>query len=199
MQLDPEKLEIVHYPHPTLRHLSKPIVRVDNRLKQTIKAMFSLMYEANGIGLAANQVNLPLRLFVVNLAANPHEGQEMVFINPVISKPKGLDEKEEGCLSIPGVHAMVKRPETIHVQAYDQAGNLFDENVGGLLARVIQHETDHLDGVLFTDKLTETGTMAVADGLYELEVAFESKRGTGSIPSDQDIKSWIDALESTYA
>ena len=199
MQLVPEQLEIIHYPHPTLRHLSKPVVRVDATLKQVIQQMFVLMYEARGIGLATNQVNLPLRFFVVNLAADPDEGEEMVFINPVISRPKGHEEHEEGCLSMPGVNADVKRPEQIHVQAYDLAGNLFDQTVDGMLSRVIQHETDHLDGVLFTDKLTDTKTMAVADELYELEVAFESAQGTGSIPDNAAIQEWIAAIEKTYA
>ena len=198
MHLDPDQLEIIHYPHPTLRYQSKPLVRVDATLKQAILAMFPLMYEAKGIGLAANQVNVPLRFFIVNLAADPDQGEELIFINPVLSKPKGMDEKEEGCLSIPGVNAFVKRPERIHIQAYDLSGRLINETVDGLLARVIQHETDHLDGVLFTDKLSETGTMAVADELGELEIAFESQRGTGSVPDDAHIQEWIRSVETTY-
>lgn len=198
MQLDPTNLEIIHYPHPTLRHESKPIARVDDTLRQVVQAMFPLMYDAAGIGLAANQVNVPLRMFILNLSSNPDEGEEMVFINPVISRPKGADVKEEGCLSIPGVHALVKRPEAIHVQAYNLSGQLFDETVDGLLARAIQHETDHLDGVLFTDKLAETGTLAVSDQLYELEVAFESAQGTGNIPDDHSIQQWIRSIEQQY-
>jgi len=199
MQLDPEKLEIIHYPHPTLRHPSKPIARVDAKLKQAITSMFPLMYQAKGIGLAANQVNLPLRFFIANLSADPNEGEELVFINPVISRPKGMDEKEEGCLSIPGVNAHVKRPAQIHVQAYDLCGSLFEATVDGLLARVIQHETDHLDGILFTDKLTETGTMAVRDDLQELALDFEHSRAAGSIPDDSQIQAWIQVIETTYA
>lgn len=159
--MEPSSLKIVHYPHPTLRHKSSPIARVDDDLRAIIRQMFPLMYEARGIGLAANQVDLPLRVFVLNLAADPEEGEELVFINPVISQPKGMDEKEEGCLSIPGVNANVKRPETIRVQAYGLDGKFLEAQVDGLLARAIQHELDHLDGVLFTDRLTETGKMAV--------------------------------------
>lgn len=198
MLLDPNDLQIIHYPHPTLRHKSKPIVRVDETLRDVIKAMFPLMYEARGIGLAANQVDLPLRVFILNLTADPNDGEELVFINPVISKPKGLDEKEEGCLSMPGINGMVKRPEKIQVQAYNLAGELFDETVDGLLARAIQHETDHLDGALFTDKLSETGTLSVRDALYELEVSFDSSRGTGSIPDDQVIADRLQAIEAKY-
>ncbi len=103
-------MKIIHYPHPTLRHRSKPVRRVDAKLKSMISEMFDLMYEASGIGLAANQVDLPLRFFVCNLAGERGEGEELVFINPVISRPKGNEEREEGCLSLPGVCAPVKRP-----------------------------------------------------------------------------------------
>ncbi len=199
MALDPTKLEIIHYPHPTLRHKSKPIVKVDANLREAIKAMFPLMYEARGIGLAANQVDLPLRVFILNLHADPDEGEELVFINPEINKPKGLDEKEEGCLSMPGINGLVKRPDTIQVQAYDLSGNLFDATVDGLMARAIQHETDHLDGVLFTDKLSETGKLDVRDELYELEVAFKSSRDTGSIPDDATIAQRLEAIEKQYS
>ena len=103
-------MEIVHYPHPTLRHQSKPVRRVDTELREIVREMFRLMYEAEGVGLAANQVDLPLRLFVVNLGTERGEDKELVFINPVISGPKGNDEAEEGCLSIPKVYAPVRRP-----------------------------------------------------------------------------------------
>ena len=94
-------MEIVTYPHPTLRHESKPVKRVDAELREIVQEMFHLMYEARGVGLAANQVDLPLRLFVLNLESDPDKSEEFVFINPVISKPKGSEEKEEGCLSLP--------------------------------------------------------------------------------------------------
>ena len=113
--------------------------------------MFVLMYKANGIGLAANQVDLPLQLFVINLGGNPEEGEERVFINPVISQPRGQAEGEEGCLSIPEVNGTVLRPEKIHVSAFDLSGTEIDETANGLLARAIQHEYDHLHGVLFID------------------------------------------------
>ena len=199
MALDPTTLDIVHYPHPALRHKSKPIVKVDANLRDAIQAMFPLMYEARGIGLAANQVDLPLRVFILNLKSDPEEGEELVFINPEINRPKGLDEKEEGCLSMPGINGLVKRPDTLHVQAYDLSGNLFDATVDGLMARAIQHETDHLDGVLFTDKLSETGKLAVRDELYELEVAFQSMRDTGGMPDDATILARLEAIEKQYA
>ncbi len=197
--MDPSLLEIIHYPHPTLRHKSKPVMRVDEQLRAVIRQMFPLMYEARGIGLAANQVDLPLRIFVINLAADPEEGEEHVFINPVISKPKGMDEKEEGCLSMPGINGTVKRPDTIHVQAYNLNGQLFEATLDGLFARAVQHEVDHLDGVLFTDKLSETGKIAVRPELNELEIAFQSKRETGELPDDEAIAERLQAIEQQYA
>ncbi|MEM7784817.1 MAG: peptide deformylase [Planctomycetota bacterium] len=192
------ELKIIQYPHPTLRYKSRPITRVDRELKQMVRQMFDLMYEANGIGLAANQVDLPLQLFVVNTKGNPDEGKEMVFVNPVLSLPKGSDEAEEGCLSIVGVHANVARPERIHVSAYDLQGNSFDETVDGMLAKVIQHEKDHLDGVLFVDRINESSRRRVEMELEEFEIDFEHQRSTGEIPDDQTILARLAEIESRY-
>lgn len=146
------KLQLVTYPHPTLRHRSKPILRVDAQLKEIVEQMFEVMYEFRGVGLAANQVNLPIRLFVANPSGDKEErDQEMVFINPVINKPKGTLEAEEGCLSLPGINAHVKRSRSLQINAYDISGTEIAGEVDGFLARIIQHETDHLDGMLFID------------------------------------------------
>lgn len=174
-------------------------MRVDDQLRAVITQMFPLMYEARGIGLAANQIDLPLRVFILNLAAEPKEGEELVFINPVVSRHKGSDEKEEGCLSMPGVNAHVKRPETIRVEAYNLQGQLFQADVDGLFARAVQHELDHLDGVLFTDKLTETGKGSVRAELEDLEINFRSKRETGEIPDDETIAKRLSQIEKLYA
>lgn len=191
-------MKIISYPHPTLRHKSKPLKRVDAKLKQIVGEMFALMYEANGIGLAANQVDLPFRLFVANLTASPDDGEELVFINPVIERPKGNAEKEEGCLSIPGVYANVVRPEKVNVTAFDLDGNEFNEQVSGLLSRVIQHETDHLDGVLFVDRLSETVRLTVEDELNEFQSQFDDHRGRGAMPSDEAIHARLVEIESEY-
>ena len=180
-------MNIIQYPHPTLRYKSKPIRRVNEELKQIVSDMFDAMYEAKGIGLAANQVDLPFRLFVLNLSGKRGEGEEMVFINPVVSSPKGSDEFEEGCLSIVGVNAVVNRPEQIHVQAYDLQGNEIDATVNGMLAKAIQHETDHLDGVLFVDRIGESSKTAIAGELDDFELIFENERSTGNIPDDEAI------------
>lgn len=181
-------LKIIHYPHPTLRRLSKPLKRVDAELKQMVAQMFDLMYEHEGVGLAANQVDLPYRLFVANPEGDPAiKEAECAFINPVILKGAGQVEKEEGCLSIPGVYAPVMRKETISVQAYNLAGDEITGELSGLFARIVQHEVDHLDGRLFIDRLTPTQLADIAGPLEEFEIDFTSKRAVGEMPSDDEI------------
>jgi len=191
-------LEIVQYPHPTLRHKSKPITRVDRDLKSTVREMFDLMYAAKGIGLAANQVDLPLQIFVVNTTSDPNVGEEFVFVNPVLSAPKGSHEAEEGCLSITGVNALVARPEQIHVSAYDLSGNEIDMTVDGLLAKAIQHETDHLEGVLFIDRISESSRKQIEGELEDFVIDFENKRSTGEMPDDETIKQRLAEIEAKY-
>lgn len=191
-------MQIVPYPHPTLRYKSKPIRRVDADLKKIVSEMFDLMYQAKGVGLAANQVDLPLRIFVANEASDPDEGEELVFINPVLSKPKGTATREEGCLSLPELYGEVTRPDRIHVQAYNLQGELFEGELSGLLGRIVQHETDHLDGVLFIDRLTETGAMKLREDIDELVLDFESKRRTGEIASDEEIAARRAEWEAKY-
>ena len=191
-------LKIIQYPHPTLRYKSKPLKRVNDELKQIVRDMFDAMYEAKGIGLAANQVDLPLRLFVLNLSGTRGEGEEMVFINPVVSSPKGSDEYEEGCLSIVGVNANVNRPEQIHVQAYDLDGNEIDATVSGMLAKAIQHESDHLDGVLFIDRISDSSKAAIAGELDDFELIFENERSTGNINDDDAILARLKEYETKF-
>ena len=191
-------MEIVNYPHPALRHKSKPIKRVDEELRKVIRTMFELMYEAKGIGLAANQVNLPLRLFVLNLASDPEEGEELVFINPVISKQKGSDEAEEGCLSLPGLYGPVKRPKQIQVEAFTASGQSIAAEIDGLFARCVQHETDHLDGVLFTDRMSTTHQLSAEDSLDEFAAEFKSRRDVGQIPDDEAIAKHLADWEAKY-
>jgi peptide deformylase len=148
--------------------------------------------------LAANQVDLPLRLFVTTLAAKPGEGEEHVFINPVISHPKSQGEAEEGCLSIPGVTGHVRRPERVRLQAYNLRGEQIDLELDGLFARVVQHEVDHLDGILFTDRLSDTGKLAVKQDLEGLEMEHRMHRDAGAIPSDKQILARLRELEAKY-
>ena len=191
-------MNIIHYPHPTLRHKSKPVTRVNRELKEIVREMFALMYKANGIGLAANQVDLPLQLFVINLSGKPDEGEELVFINPVISQPRSQAEAEEGCLSIPEVNGTVLRPEKIHVSAFDLSGNEINATVDGLLARAIQHEHDHLHGVLFIDRLSESVKRNIDGQLYEFENHHEALVKSGEIPDPETNAKRLAEIEAKF-
>lgn len=192
-------MRIINYPHPTLRRPSKALKRVDAELVKLVREMFDLMYakEHRGVGLAANQVDLPYRLFIVNLSSDPVlKDEEHVFINPVVSHPKGGIEQEEGCLSLPGLFAPVRRPEKVRVNAYNLAGNEVTYELDDLFARVVQHETDHLDGVLFIDRLSSTVELSVRDKLREFEEEFTSRRETGEVPGDEEIFARLAELEA---
>ncbi len=189
-------MQIIQYPHPTLRYVSKPLKRVDQELHGIVRQMFDLMYETNGIGLAANQVNLPYRMFVINLQSDPKAAdQEFVFLNPVLTSRKGNAEAEEGCLSLPGLYGDVKRPERVVLNAYTLAGQEVTMELDGLFARAVQHELDHLDGILFIDRLSPTREMAVREELLEFEAAFASQRERGEIPNDAAILQHLTELE----
>lgn len=189
-------MRIIQFPHPTLRRISKPLRRVDAELVRIVREMFELMYEAKGIGLAANQVDLPYRLFVLNLTGDASEpDEEQVFINPELSQPKGSAEAEEGCLSLPGLYTQVRRPEQITVNAYDLSGNEVRATVDGLFSRAVQHETDHLNGVLFIDRLTPTARADIRDALEEFEIEFADRRKRGEIPDDERISARLAELE----
>ncbi|MFP6751519.1 MAG: peptide deformylase [Pirellulaceae bacterium] len=191
-------MQIINYPHPTLRYKSKVIHRVDAELREIVRQMFSLMYEAKGIGLAANQVDMPLRLFIINSEGDPEEGEELVFINPVLSQPEGRAESEEGCLSIPGVSAPVSRPSQIHVEAYNLQGQPFSATLTEILARVVQHENDHLDGVLFIDRVATADKHELEPALDELNIEFQSRRDRGDISGDDQILARRAEFEERY-
>ncbi|MDB4770522.1 peptide deformylase [bacterium] len=192
-------LSIIPYPHPTLRVRSKPIRRVNKELRNMAAEMLDLMYEAEGVGLAANQVNLPVRIFVVNPSGERGDGEEMVLLNPELQMPKGSVTGQEGCLSLPGVFGQVKRPKSIRLSAFDLKGNPVERTVDGFLARVIQHESDHLDGVMFFDRMTEEAKREIDDQLHELETVFESKQNAGGIASDDALAAELDQWYEKYA
>lgn len=146
------KLTILKYPDERLRTVAEPINSVDDSLRDTIDAMLETMYESNGVGLAATQVNVHQRLFVADCSEDQNE--PLVFINPEITEKDGLFTNEEGCLSFPGVYAKVERAGKVTVQAQDRHGESFSLTAEGLLAICIQHEIDHLNGKLFVDYLS---------------------------------------------
>lgn len=189
------ELSIITFPHPTLRFQAKPVKRVDSQLNEIVARMFELMYEQRGVGLAATQINLPLQLFVMNPAAKKDEGKETVFINPVLSKPRGSQVDEEGCLSLPKVYANVTRATHIHVSAFNIDGSEIDQDYSDYEARIIQHESDHLNGRLFIDKLSERESAKVVEELDALDLDFRSRQRIGEIQDDgkllSDLNQWL--------
>ena len=192
------QLSIIEYPHPTLRVRSKPIRRVDQELRDIVAQMLELMYEADGVGLAANQVDLPLRLFVAN-PSGQRDGEELVLLNPELQMPKGSETGQEGCLSLPGLSGQVKRPASVRLSAYDLKGNPVERVVDGFLARVLQHENDHLDGVLFFDRLSEEAKSELDDQLMEMESDFRAKQRSGTILSDEELVARLAVWHEKYA
>jgi peptide deformylase len=193
-------LEIVNFPHPALRYSSRPVTEIDDGLRATVRVMFDLMYAAKGIGLAANQVALPFRFFVLNLTADPDQSdKELVFINPEIVKRHSSVEDEEGCLSLPGLYAKVRRARKIRVRAYDLQGNLVEHEADELFSRAVQHETDHLAGKLFIDYLDTAVRHSVADKIRTFELAFRQAQTEGTIPPDDDLVRRLHAMPRPVA
>ena len=188
-------LRIVTYPHPALRYQSRPVSRIDDALRATVREMFDRMYDAKGIGLAANQVGLPFRFFVLNLTADPEQkDQERVFINPEIIKRHSSTEDEEGCLSFPGLYGKVRRAKKIRVLAYDLEGREVELEAEDLLSRAIQHETDHLGGRLFIDYLGPLARASANPKIREIEAEFRRAQAAGEYPDDAEITRQLDEL-----
>ncbi|WP_100657527.1 peptide deformylase [Alteromonas flava] len=145
-------LEVLSFPDERLRTVAEPVAAVDDGIKQLVADMFETMREENGIGLAATQVNVHKRVVVMDVSEEQNEPR--VFINPEIIEKKGSTVSEEGCLSVPGNYAKVDRAEWVKVRALDADGKTFELEADGLLAICIQHELDHLKGVLFVDYLS---------------------------------------------
>lgn len=145
-------LPLLHFPDPRLRLKAKPVTDFDQNLQTLIDDMFETMYEGNGIGLAANQINVQQRIIVLDISDD--SSQPQCFINPEIKYKEGTEESTEGCLSVPNIYETVKRAERIQIEAYDRHGKLIQLETDGLLAICLQHETDHLDGKLFVDYLS---------------------------------------------
>jgi peptide deformylase len=146
------KLEILEFPDDRLRTVAKPVGQFDDRLRELVGDMIETMYDAQGIGLAATQVNVHQRLLVLDVSEN--QDAPRVYINPEIVASEGSETCEEGCLSVPGIYAEVSRAEKVRVAAFDQHGQRFEEDLAGLHAVCLQHEIDHLNGKLFVDYLS---------------------------------------------
>ena len=146
-------LDILKYPDKRLRTIAKPVVSVDETIKQQVKNMFETMYEAPGIGLAATQVNFHQRIIIIDISDQCNE--PICLINPEIIEKSGEIQWEEGCLSVPDYYENIIRANDIKVQALNQHGETFELEASEMLSVCIQHEIDHLNGILFVDHLSK--------------------------------------------
>ena len=145
---------VLKYGAPELETESRPITQCDDEIKALVQDMLETMYAAPGIGLAAPQVGINLRLIVIDISGGEEQGHQRVLVNPEIMEQEGSQEGEEGCLSIPGFTGVVERPARIVVTSQDLGGNPREMEADGLLARVVCHEVDHLEGILYLDHLS---------------------------------------------
>lgn len=186
MPVDPARLSIVHYPDPILRTRCRPVPEVNDEVRAVGVRMIELMEEARGLGLAAPQVGLPWRMFVCHVPAEEDDGRgepvrpgvlrgteaPTVYINPVLTEPVNpVEASNEGCLSLPDINGDIPRPRGITITALDLWGEAFTQTATGLLARCWQHETDHLDGVLILDRMSQLSRLRVRSAVRGLEKA----------------------------
>ena len=196
MEIVQSALKIVQYPHPALRYQARALTAIDGKVRRYAEEMLALMYANRGLGLAATQVALPYRLFVMNIESDPEKKElEGVYINPVIMERRGTIEGDEGCLSFPDLYQKVRRAKTVKVQAYDLEGKVVEiltselpPEIAELSSRVLQHEIDHLHGVLFIDKMGPLGKLAARGTLREFEREFRKAQEKGEYPSDAEIE-----------
>jgi peptide deformylase len=191
--------KIVHYPHPALRHKSKPVTAIDKQLHLQIGEMKELMYLAKGLGLAAPQVAIPSQLLVMNITGDPTKPEcEEVFLNPQIIERKGIMDGEEGCLSFPTLYQNVRRAKSIKVRAYNLKGELVERVVTDLESRAWQHEIDHLNGVLFIDMMGPLARLAARSSVKNFEKVFREAQKKGEIPPDIEIEKLLAAMEGQH-
>ena len=167
-----EDLKIILYPDPRLKKMCPPVEVFDESLRALATRMLELMRGAKGVGLAAPQVGQNVRMFVMNATGEP--GDDRVYVNPVLSDAEGEEEAEEGCLSLPGIHINVLRNKQVRMRAQDLEGNPIEEVASGFVPRVWQHETDHLNGTMLTDRMGPVARMANRRILNDLKEQYEA-------------------------
>ncbi|MFL5243256.1 MAG: peptide deformylase [Gemmataceae bacterium] len=192
-------MKIVQYPHPSLRHVAKPLTAIDKKVLVYAEQMLELMYEHRGLALAATQVVLPFRMIVMNVSDDTDKrdpSNAVVAINPMILERKGSIEGDEGCLSFPGLYQKIRRSKTVKVQAYDLKGVLIEKSCSDLEARVWQHEIDHLNGELFIDKMGPIAKLSSRSALKAFERDYRRAQERGEIPPEAEIERLLKALEA---
>ena len=169
MTIDVEKCHITHYTAPVLGEPSQPVEKIDDTIRRLVVRMLDIMIEQKGIGLAAPQAGVPLRLFIISLDGSRNNVH--VYVNPTV-KPEGpVVENEEGCLSVPGVYTKIKRYSKATVTATDLDGKTFTEQGEGLYARALQHEFDHIEGVTIVNRMPTIARISHRKQLKKLEEA----------------------------
>jgi peptide deformylase len=166
-------MKIVTWPNPILDAPADPVTKFDDGLKKIVNDMFETMYDAPGVGLAAVQVGIPQRLFVMDCSGGKDPSQQIVLINPEVLHVEGDQDGEEGCLSFPGIFFPVERSLRAVVRAHDVDGNLFEIDGTELTARCMLHETDHCDGIVFIDKMSALKREIVKRKIRKLQKAGE--------------------------
>ncbi|UCG57935.1 MAG: peptide deformylase [Phycisphaerales bacterium] len=164
--IDVEKCRITHYPAHVLSERARPVQQIDDGIRRLVEKMTDIMLEHKGIGLAAPQVGVPLRLFIISLDGNRENVR--VYINPTITPGGEFDSREEGCLSVPGVYTKMRRHSTCKVAATDLSGDDISEQAEGLHARVLQHESDHIDGITIVNRMGQAARIAHRKQLKKL-------------------------------
>jgi len=159
IEFDPEKLRILHYPDPRLRQRCATVTEFDDSLARLAARMLELMRQARGVGLAAPQVGILIRMFVMNPTGEPDD--DRVYVNPELRDATGSEVAEEGCLSIPDVHVQVRRATRCRLVAQDLSGRPVERIGEGLEARIWQHEIDHTNGILILDRMGPSDAIAV--------------------------------------
>jgi len=164
---DPASLNLVVYPHPKLKAVAKDVTQFDEWLLAVIERMKDLMVQHKGVGLAAPQVGVSLRIFVSSPTGKREEAK--AYINPILSDEHGSEEGEEGCLSLPDIRIKVARFQSLRVEAVDEKGKPFSETLLDYPARITQHENDHLDGILLLDRMSPMAKLANRKKIKQME------------------------------
>jgi peptide deformylase len=165
--VDIGKCHITHYPADVLAGQAKPVEKIDDNVRQFVQKMTDIMLENKGVGLAAPQAGVPLRLFIISLSGTREAVK--VYINPEITPSGGFDTIEEGCLSVPDVHTKIRRYKKCTVTATDLNGNEFTEEAEGLYARALQHEFDHIEGMTIINRMGQVAKIVYRKQLKKLE------------------------------
>ena len=173
--MDIDKCSLTRFPTPVLGQVAKPVDQITDQIRQLVHKMIDLMIENKGVGLAAPQVGVGLRIFVFSIDGTKENAK--VYINPELDLSGPLQSNNEGCLSLPGIEASIKRYKKCTVTATDLDGNRFTEEAQGLQIRGFQHELDHLEGIMIKDRMGQAARIITRKRLRQLEKEFNEEAG----------------------